>query len=152
VNEANDAAALAEALRPALGNVIAPMAKFVGLVVARSGVSVQGNSVSVDTQQTVLTVADYAKVRALLVALAPVLTHLLASQQLLEQGFRYGQRGIIRYPFGYSNSYEYVRRCCLLGWPCFWLYYFRPQSRPQQPHFLGQQIGNLCYSQPRPLG
>jgi hypothetical protein len=87
VNGATDAVTLAAAIRPALGSLITPMTKFVGNVVVQSGVSVQGNTVTVNSHQTVLTVNGYAAVRALLISLAPLLIHFLASHYLLKQGF-----------------------------------------------------------------
>lgn len=68
MNGAADVQAFAAAIRPALGDLVSPMATFVGQVVTLSGVSVQGTTVAVDTQQTVVTVKEYASVRALLVA------------------------------------------------------------------------------------
>ena len=68
MNGATDVQAFAIAIRPALGDLVTPMVTFVGQVVTRSGVSVQGTTVTINTQQTVVTVKDYANVRALLVA------------------------------------------------------------------------------------
>ncbi len=68
MNGAANAQALATAIRPALGDLMTPMTDFVGQVVAGSGVSAQGNTVTVNVQQTVLTVKGFANVRALLVA------------------------------------------------------------------------------------
>ena len=66
MNGAADAKALATEIRPALGDLVTPMTEFVGLIMTRSGVSVQdGNHVAVDVDRTVLTVEGYATVRAL---------------------------------------------------------------------------------------
>ena len=95
VNGAADAQTLGTTMGPALLDLIAPMSKFVGQVnVWQTGVTVQGNTVSVSTQQTIKTVNTYAAVRAPLFTLAPVLTRLSASHDLLEQGFRPSRRYI----------------------------------------------------------
>ena len=116
MNGAHNAEALVIVIKPALYSLITPMTKFVGQVVAQSGVSVEGNNVAVavDVQRTVQIVSGYAAVRALLVASAPVLTHLLAAHHLLGQGYRDGRRRISRDPVDHQHRYEYVQRCCLL--------------------------------------
>lgn len=96
VNGAPDAQTLVATMGPAVLDLIAPMSKFVGQVnVWQTGVSVQGNTVTVNTPQTIKTVNTYAAVRALLFALAPVLTRRSASHDLLEQGFRPGRRSVL---------------------------------------------------------
>lgn len=65
MNAPPDAKEFANVMRPALGNLITPMTKFVGHAMARSGVSVEDNTVAVDSQDIVQTVGDYARVRAL---------------------------------------------------------------------------------------
>jgi len=66
VNGAADVKASAPEMRLALGDLVTPMTEFVGVIMTRSGVSVQeGNHVAVDVDQTVLTVEGYATVRAL---------------------------------------------------------------------------------------
>jgi len=153
VNEAPDAGALAVAIRPALGLLLAPMMKLVGHVVGQTGVSVQGTTVTVSSQQVILTVNGFATVCVrLLVALASLLTRPLAPHQLLGQGLRYGRRGIPRDQDDHSSSYVYVQRSCLLDWHYLWLYYLPPQSRPQNSRPLGHQIGGVCCIQSQPLG
>jgi len=83
--------ALAKVMGPVLVELTVPMSKLVGYFVGQIGVSVEGNTVTVDAQQTIATVNVLAAVCALHFTLAPVLIHLPASYYLLGQGYRSGR-------------------------------------------------------------